>query len=461
MAKAASGTILPPLPLAGEGRGEGSAADSLRDALTLRSSASGRGPELGLVRQMASIGAAARSAARQLATATSERKIKALQDSAAALREATRELLAANAQDLSAARDLSPAMRDRLVLDERRIEAMAQGLEAVAALHEPVGRLLERRTRPNGLLIERVSVPLGVIGIIYESRPNVTADAGGLCLKSGNAAILRGGSESFHSSAAIVACLRRGLATAGLPENAIQLVPTTDRAAVGLMLTMPEWIDIIVPRGGRSLIERVQRESRIPVLAHLDGICHVYVDKAADLAKARAVVLNAKMRRTGICGAAETLLVDAAVAASHLRPILADLRQAGCALRGDAACRALDPSVEPASEADWRTEYLDAILSVRIVDGVGGAIDHINRYGSHHTDAIVTEDAVAAERFLAEVDSAIVMVNASTQFADGGEFGMGAEIGISTGRLHARGPVGAEQLTTYKYLVRGNGQVRP
>jgi glutamate-5-semialdehyde dehydrogenase len=304
-------------------------------------------------------------------------------------------------------------------------------------------------------------VPLGVIGIIYESRPNVTADAGGLCLKSGNAAILRGGSESFHSSSVIVACLRRGLASAGLPEAAIQLVPTRDREAVGLMLGMTQHIDIIVPRGGRSLIERVQRESRIPVMAHLEGICHVYVDGTADLAMARAVTLNAKMRRTGVCGAAETLLVDGAVAASHLPPILADLRAAGCALRGDTATRALDPAVAEASEADWTTEYLDAILSVRIVDGVGAAIEHINRYGSHHTDSIVTDDPAAAERFLAEVDSAIVLHNASTQFADGGEFGMGAEIGISTGRLHARGPVGAEQLTTYKYVVRGDGQVRP
>jgi glutamate-5-semialdehyde dehydrogenase len=304
-------------------------------------------------------------------------------------------------------------------------------------------------------------VPLGVIGIIYESRPNVTADAGGLCLKAGNAAILRGGSESLHSSSAIAACLARGLARAGLPEAAIQLVPSRDRAAVGLMLTMSEAIDVIVPRGGRSLIERVQHESRVPVLAHLEGICHVYVDAAADLAKARAITLNAKMRRTGVCGAAETLLVDRRVAATHLPPILADLKAAGCALRGDEGVRALDPAVEPASEADWTTEYLDAILAVRLVDGVAGAVAHINRYGSHHTDAILTEDKATAERFLADTDSAIVLVNASTQFADGGEFGMGAEIGIATGRLHARGPVGAEQLTTYKYLVRGNGQTRP
>jgi glutamate-5-semialdehyde dehydrogenase len=352
-------------------------------------------------------------------------------------------------------------MLDRLLLDDKRVEAMARGLDDVAALPEPVGKVLAEWTQPNGLRFQRVSVPLGVIGIIYESRPNVTADAGGLCLKAGNAAILRGGSESFHSSIAIAAGLRRGLVAAGLPEAAIQLVPTRDREAVGLMLAMHDHIDVIVPRGGKSLIARVQRDSRIPVLAHLEGLCHVYVDGAADLAKSRAIVLNAKMRRTGVCGAAETLLVDRAIAATHLPPILADLRQAGCALRGDEAARALDPAIEPASEADWTTEYLDAILAVRVVEGIDGAIAHINRYGSHHTDAIVSEDAATAERFVAEIDSAIVLVNASTQFADGGEFGMGAEIGISTGRLHARGPVGAEQLTTYKYVVRGDGQVRP
>jgi glutamate-5-semialdehyde dehydrogenase len=311
------------------------------------------------------------------------------------------------------------------------------------------------------LRIARVRVPLGVIGIIYESRPNVTADAGGLCLAAGNAAILRGGSESFHSSRAIVAALRQGLAAAGLPADAVQLVPTKDREAVGHLLAMPDLVDVIVPRGGRSLIERVQKEARVPVLAHLEGICHVFVDRAADPDKARAITLNAKMRRTGICGAMETLLVDRAVAAGQLPPILAALRSAGCELRGDEAVRALDAAVTPASEADWSTEYLDAILSIAVVDGVAGAIAHINRYGSHHTDAIVTEDAGTAERFLAEIDSAIVLWNASTQFADGGEFGMGAEIGIATGRLHARGPVGAEQLTSYKYVVRGNGQVRP
>jgi glutamate-5-semialdehyde dehydrogenase len=306
-----------------------------------------------------------------------------------------------------------------------------------------------------------VRIPIGVIGIIYESRPNVTADAGGLCLRAGNAVILRGGSESWRSSSVVGAALRRGIAAAGLPEDAVQLVPTRDRAAVGLMLGMADLIDVIVPRGGRSLIERVQRDSRIPVIAHLEGICHAYVDRAADLGKSRSIVLNGKMRRTGVCGATETLLVDRAVAATHLPPVLADLHAAGCEIRGDAETRALDPLALAAGETDWTTEYLDAILAVRVVDGVAGAIAHINRYGSHHTDAIVSEDKATAERFVAEIDSAIVLVNASTQFADGGEFGMGAEIGISTGRLHARGPVGAEQLTTYKYVVRGDGQVRP
>ncbi|MGH7111944.1 MAG: glutamate-5-semialdehyde dehydrogenase, partial [Stellaceae bacterium] len=360
-----------------------------------------------------------------------------------------------------AAEDLGAAMRERLALDDRRVAAIARGLDEVAALPDPVGRVLAQWTRPNGLDIARVAVPLGVIGIIYESRPNVTADAGGLALKSGNAAILRGGSESFYSSQALVAALRKGLAAARLPQDAIQLVPTRERAAVGLMLTMNGAIDIIVPRGGPSLIERVQRESRIPVIAHLEGLCHTYIDRAADPEKARAIALNAKMRRVSICGATETLLVDRAVAATHLPPILADLKAAGCEVRGDREALALDATLVPATEADWRTEYLDAILAVRVVDGLAGAIDHIARYGSHHTDAIVTEDEAAAERFLREVDSAIVLVNASTQFADGGEFGMGAEIGISTQRLPPRGPVGAEQLVTYKYLVRGNGQVRP
>jgi glutamate-5-semialdehyde dehydrogenase len=416
-----------------------------------------------LTAEMTVIGVAAREAAHILSTASADSKRRALQAAAAAIREAAPTLLDANRRDVAAAQQngVDGAMLDRLVLDEKRIEAMARGIDEVTALPDPVGRVLADWTRPNSLHIQRVSVPLGVIGIIYESRPNVTADAGSLCLKAGNAAILRGGSESFHSSTAIAECLRRGLREAGLPEAAIQLIPTRDRAAVGIMLKMSEHIDIIVPRGGRSLIERVQNESRIPVLAHLEGICHVYVDAAADLAKTRAVVLNAKMRRTGVCGAAETLLVDRAVAAAVLPPILDDLKQAGCSLRGDAETRALDAAVEPASEADWTTEYLDAILAIRVVDGVDGAIAHINRYGSHHTDSIMTEDQATAERFLAEVDSAIVMHNASTQFADGGEFGMGAEIGIATGRLHARGPVGAEQLTTYKYIVRGAGQVRP
>jgi glutamate-5-semialdehyde dehydrogenase len=412
---------------------------------------------------MTEMGRRAREAASTLCLASAETKIAALNSAAAAVRTRAGEILAANAGDLAEAESqgISIASRDRLALDPKRVEVIAAGLEAIAALPDPVGRVLAEWTRPNGLAIQRVAVPLGVVGIIYESRPNVTADAGGLALKSGNAAILRGGSESFHSSRALVAALREGLCSAGLPEAAIQLVPTRDRAAVGLMLGMNEHIDIIVPRGGRSLIERVQRESRIPVIAHLEGICHTYVDGEADPGKARAIVLNAKMRRVSICGATETLLVDRRVAADRLLAILGDLREAGCGLRGDLATQAIDPTVLPATEEDWRTEYLDAVLSVRIVDGVAGAIAHINHYGSHHTDAIVTEDGLAAECFLREVDSAIVLVNASTQFADGGEFGMGAEIGISTQRLPPRGPVGAEQLTTYKYLVRGSGQVRP
>ncbi len=412
---------------------------------------------------MAAIGRRARAAAATLALAPAEAKTMALREAGAAVRAQAAEILAANALDLAEAETegIAPALRDRLALDPARLEAIAAGLEAIAALSEPVGRVLHRRTRPNGLAIERISVPLGVIGIIYESRPNVTADAGGLALKSGNAAILRGGSESYHSSFALVAALAEGLRGAGLPEAAIQLVPTRERAAVGLMLSMNEHIDVIVPRGGKSLIERVQRESRIPVIAHLEGICHTFVEAAADPAKARAIVLNAKMRRVSICGAMETLLVDRKLAADQLPMLLADLRAAGCELRGDAETRAVDPAVLPAVEEDWRTEYLDAILSVRVVDGIAGAIAHINHFGSHHTDAIVTEDKETAERFLREVDSAIVLVNASTQFADGGEFGMGAEIGISTQRLPPRGPVGAEQLTTYKYVVRGTGQVRP
>jgi len=412
---------------------------------------------------MAEIGRRAREAARELALASAEAKAAALHGAAQAVRASADNILAANAEDLAAATraGISAALLDRLALDPKRLESVAKGLEDIAALPDPVGRVLAEWTRPNGLAISRISVPLGVIGIIYESRPNVTADAGGLSVKSGNAAILRGGSESFHSSRALVDALQQGLRQAGLPPDAIQLVPTRDRAAVGLMLTMSGVIDIIVPRGGKSLIERVQRESRIPVIAHLEGLCHTYIDGAADPEKARNIVLNAKMRRVSVCGATETLLVDRKVAKTILPSILAELRAAGCALRGDPETIGVDSAVVPATEADWITEYLDAILAVRIVDGVGGAIAHIERYGSHHTDAIVTEDAATAERFLREVDSAIVLVNASTQFADGGEFGMGAEIGISTQRLPPRGPVGAAELTTYKYHVRGTGQVRP
>jgi glutamate-5-semialdehyde dehydrogenase len=419
--------------------------------------------ETDLAATMAEIGRRAREAAAALALASGESRAKALLAAAAAVRERRDEILAANAEDVAEAKaaGIGAALIDRLALDPKRLEAVARGLEDIAALPDPIGRVLADWTRPNGLRISRVSVPLGVIGIIYESRPNVTADAGGIALKSGNAAILRGGSESFHSSRALVAALRQGLRAADLAQDAVQLVPTRDRAGVGMMLKMSGVIDVIVPRGGSSLIERVQRESRIPVIAHLEGLCHTYIDRAADPQKARAIVLNAKMRRVSVCGATETLLVDRAVAATMLPPILAELRAAGCELRGDPETLALDPGAAAATEEDWRTEYLDAILAVRIVDGVAEAIDHIDRYGSHHTDAIVTEDEATAERFLREVDSAIVLVNASTQFADGGEFGMGAEIGISTQRLPPRGPVGAAELTTYKYLVRGNGQVRP
>jgi glutamate-5-semialdehyde dehydrogenase len=409
------------------------------------------------------LGTRARAAASVLAGASAEVKNRALCRAAEALRSRARAILDANSQDLAAAAalDLTPAMLDRLTLGSKGIEAMAKGLEDISHLSDPVGRVQSAWTRPNGLAISRVSVPLGVIAIIYESRPNVTADAGGLCLKAGNAAILRGGSESVRSSRAIVVALQEGLQAAGLPETAIQLVPTQDRAAVGFLLRMDDFIDVVIPRGGKALIERVAAESRIPVLKHLDGICHVYVDRAADLAMARRITLNAKMRRTGICGAAETLLIDRPVLASHLPPILEDLIAAGCEIRGDDAVQGLDPRVRPATEADWSTEYLAPILSVRVVEGVEAAIRHIEQYGSHHTEAIVTEDAAAAERFLAGIDSAILLWNASTQFADGGEFGMGAEIGISTGKLHARGPVGVEELTSYKYLVRGTGQVRP
>ncbi len=416
-----------------------------------------------LQRQMLELGAAARAAATVLAQTPVEAKNLALRAAAAALRDGGAAILAANATDMAAAeqRNLTPALLDRLLLTPERIEAMAKGLEAVAELADPVGDTIAEWQRPNGLRIARVRVPLGVIGIIYESRPNVTADAGTLCLKSGNAAILRGGSESFHSARAIHDCLLAGLQAAGLPEGAIQLVPTRDRAAVGMMLTMPQHIDIIVPRGGRGLIERVQTESRIPVIAHLDGNCHVYVDGSADLEMARQISLNAKLRRTGICGASETLLVDRQCAASHLAPLVKDLLDAGCEVRGDEYTQGADQRVVPATEADWGTEFLDSIIAVKVVDGLDAAIAHIENYGSHHTECIIADDMQTAERFLAEVDSAIVLHNASTQFADGSEFGMGAEIGISTNRLHARGPVGVEQLTSYKYVVHGQGQVRP
>jgi glutamate-5-semialdehyde dehydrogenase len=410
---------------------------------------------------MREMGLRARAAAGPLSRATTEAKNKALTAAAERVLAEAPAILRANALDLAEAKGMSAAMTDRLKLDQKRIDAIAKGLRDVAALPDPVGEVMAEWPRPNGMRITRVRVPLGVVGVIYESRPNVTADAAALCLKAGNPVILRGGSESLHSSQALYECLRAGLKAAGLPDGAIQLVPTRDRAAVGEMLTMPDFIDVVVPRGGRSLVERVQKESRVPVFAHLEGICHTYVHAKADLAMARAVTMNAKMRRTGICGATETLLVDRAVAKTHLPPILDDLAKAGCELRGDAATQALDARVVPATEQDWRTEYLDAILSVRVVDGLDQAIEHVNGYGSHHTDCIVTADTAAAERFLAEVDSAIVLHNASTQFADGGEFGFGSEIGISTGRLHARGPVGVEQLTTYKYVVRGSGQTRP
>ncbi|MCW5700513.1 MAG: glutamate-5-semialdehyde dehydrogenase [Rhodospirillales bacterium] len=412
---------------------------------------------------MQRIGEQAREAAARLATATTADKNTALRQGAASLRARQDDILRENALDLAAGRrkNLSAAMIDRLALDAGRIEAMASGLEEIADLPDPVGAVMAEWDRPSGLRISRVRTPLGVIGVIYESRPNVTADAGGLCLKAGNAAILRCGSESFHSSSAIMESLSAGLAAARLPAAGIQLVPTTDRAAVGAMLTMSDCIDVIVPRGGKSLIERITAESRVPLFKHLEGICHTYVHTAADPEMARAVVLNAKMRRTGICGATETLLIDRAVAGTLLRPILDALVAAGCEIRGDAETRALDDRVKPATDADWDTEYLDAILSVRVVDGLDAAIAHIARHSSSHTEAIITEDATAAEAFLSRLDSAIVMVNASTQYADGGEFGMGAEIGISTGKLHARGPVGVEQLTSFKYVVRGTGQCRP
>ncbi|WP_156680981.1 glutamate-5-semialdehyde dehydrogenase [Sphingomonas profundi] len=410
---------------------------------------------------IADMGARARAAARILAAAPTADKARALRAAAARVRAAAPVILAANDGDVAAgeANGLSPAMLDRLRLDPQRLAGIAAALEDVAALPDPVGRTIDEAVRPNGLKLARVRVPLGVIGIIYESRPNVTADAGALALMSGNAVILRGGSEAIHTSRAIHAAMLAGLADAGLPADAIQLVRVTDRAAVGAMLRAEGLIDIMIPRGGKSLVARVQAEARVPVLAHLDGINHLYIDAAADPAKATALAVNAKMRRTGVCGATETLLLDRAY--PEPAPILAALIDAGCELRGDAAARALDPRVLPASAEDWDTEYLDAICAVAFVDGAAGAMAHIAAHASHHTDAIVTEDAATAERFLAGVDSAIVMWNASTQFADGGEFGLGAEIGISTGRLHARGPVALEGLTTYKWLVRGTGQTRP
>ncbi len=413
--------------------------------------------------RMVTIGEAARNAAAELALTPAETKAKALLAAAESIRRASAEILAANAKDMEAARakGLSTAMLDRLALNTARIDAMAGGMEAIADFPDPVGRTLAEWERPNGLKIARVAVPLGVIAVIYESRPNVTADAGGLCLKSGNAAILRGGSESYHSSSAILTCLHTGLRAASLPEAAIQRVPTTDRAAVGILLTMGDFVDIIVPRGGRGLIERVQNESRIPVIAHLDGMCHTYIHAGANPRMASEIAVNAKMRRTGICGAMETLLIDRAAAPRVLSAILNPLIEAGCEIRGDEAVRQLEPRAVAAKPEDWVTEYLDAILAVKVVEGLDDALEHIARHGSQHTEAIVTDDASAAEAFLTRVDAAIVMHNTSSQFADGAEFGMGAEIGISTGRLHARGPVGAEQLTSYKYVVRSNGQVRP
>jgi glutamate-5-semialdehyde dehydrogenase len=422
------------------------------------------GSEDDLAATMRGIGSAARAAAIKLANTPRARKDLALAAMARSIRASGAAILAANAKDLDAARKARrpSAFIDRLTLTLLRIDAMARALEEIAALADPVGDVIASWTRPNGLLIERVRVPLGVIGMIYESRPNVTADAGGLCLKSGNAIILRGGSEALHSIRAIHAAMIEGLGEAGLDPASIQLVDSPDREAVGLMLSgLDGAIDVIVPRGGKSLVARVQDEARVPVFAHLDGICHVYVHAAADLDMAKEIAVNAKMRRTGICGAAETLLVDTACAPTHLAPLVAALIEAGCEVRGDAAAQAADRRVLAATEADWGTEYLDAIISLKTVAGLDDAMAHIARYGSQHTDAIVTEDAAAAERFLREVDSAIVLHNCSTQFADGGEFGMGAEIGIATGRFHARGPVGVEQLTTYKYRVRGTGQIRP
>ncbi|MEQ1943765.1 glutamate-5-semialdehyde dehydrogenase [Mesorhizobium sp. VNQ89] len=413
---------------------------------------------------MADIGRRARAAARPLAIASTAAKNAALAAMAEAILRNEAAIIEANAIDVANGEEakLSPAMMDRLKLDPKRVVAMAQGIREIAELKDPVGEVIAAWDRPNGLQIERVRTPLGVIGVIYESRPNVTADAGALCLKAGNPVILRGGSDSLNSSAAIHACLVEGLKAAGLPEDAIQLVPVTDRAAVGEMLAgLGGNLDVIIPRGGKSLVARVQAEARVPVFAHLEGICHLYIDRSADLDMAVKIAVNAKMRRTGICGSAETLLVDRAVAATHLVPVLEALGKAGCEIRGTEEVRAVFAKAKPATEEDWRTEYLDAIISVKLVDGVGEAIEQIETWSSHHTEGIVAEDAAAVERFFNEIDSAILLHNASTQFADGGEFGMGAEIGIATGKMHARGPVGVEQLTSFKYRVRGSGQVRP
>jgi glutamate-5-semialdehyde dehydrogenase len=410
------------------------------------------------------MGRAAREAARRLALASAAAKNEALAHMANAVREDMALIARENEADLAAARtkDLKSSFIDRLALTPERIEGMAKGLDDIRALADPVGDVTDRWTRPNGLRIARVRVPIGVIGIIYESRPNVTADAGALAMKSGNAAILRGGSDGFRTSAAVVAALQRGLAAAGLPKEAIQMVPTQDRDAVGLLLSgLDGSLDLIVPRGGKSLVKRVQEEARVPVFSHLEGICHVFVDKAAQLDMAKAIVLNAKMRRTGVCGSAETILIDKACTPTHLKPLVTTLIEAGCEIRGCSMTMAADHRVRPASEEDWAAEYLDAIVSMKVVSGLDEAMAHIARYGSQHTDAIVTEDDETAQRFLTEVDSAITLHNASTQFADGGEFGFGAEIGIATGRLHARGPVGLEQLTTFKYQVSGTGQTRP
>lgn len=416
----------------------------------------------GVASLMRDMGRRARAAARHTARAPTAQKRAALHAAARRLRDPAAAILAANGADLADGQNLSAASADRLRLTPARIAAMAAGVDAVAALPDPVGAVMQGWTQPNGLFFERVRVPLGIVGVVYESRPNVTADAGALCLMAGNAVILRGGSDGFRTSAAIHAAMAAGLGDAGLPEDAIGFVPTRDRAAVAEMLAgLDGNLDVLVPRGGKSLVARVRSEARVPVFSHLDGNNHVYVHAGARLDMARDIVLNAKLRRTGICGAAETLLVDRAAADAHLRPLVLSLLEAGCAVRGDAPTQAVDPRVTPAAEADWETEYLDAVIAVRVVDGLGPAIAHIETYGSHHTDAIVTDDAAAAATFLAEVDSAIVLHNASTQFADGGEFGFGAEIGIATGRLHARGPVGVEQLTCFKYRVHGQGQTRP